>query len=128
MAHASGAPSAHGAQCPHDRRTVAHTRSPRANPWPSRVDAGEHLVAEDQLLLARPARCRTSRSAISRSVPHTPTSIGSDEHLVRRGPRIRHLGHGGRAVHARRVDERLHHAGRGARSTAPSAAEPTWAR
>ena len=71
-------------QCPHERRTVAVTRSPRAKPWPpasTRPSSSWPRISRSSPAGAIP----NQPSEISRSVPQTPTSTGRTSTCVPSG-------------------------------------------
>jgi hypothetical protein len=87
------------------------------------LDAAQQLVAEDEPVLARR---RDAEEALG-DLPVRAADADlerADQELATRGSRRGHLGDRGAPVHAGGDDESLHQA----RRTAPSAAEPTWAR
>ena len=120
--HASGAPAAHASQCPHERRTVAATSSPRCEAVAVALHAGEQLVAEHELLLA--LRRGPEQALVD-------LAVGAADADAQRPQQ--HLAAAGRDVGDLLDRRRVRRAGRGeqgdhGRSTAPSEAEPTCAR
>ena len=99
-------------QCPQERRTVAVTRSPRANPCPSRSTTASSLVAEHEQRPRRPVRLRTARPrSRGRCRTRRPrarrrsTSPAAPGRAATSSTRVECASPG-------RVDERLHYAGR----------------
>ena len=93
--------------CPHERRTVPVTRSPRSKPWPVALDDAEQLVAEHEPLLAfgRHAEQPLGDLAVG---PADADLERAQQQLAAGCLRLGDVGDLGRVRLARRGDERLH--------------------